>query len=139
MFRRRTATVTMSAPDASCACAITAFDEYFPVPTMSREMNVRPAITNGVSVNSRLPTPNSQPLPTPNSQQSPIDNQQPIDQSKIVNRQCCLSASNEVHDLERIALADDDLGEGVALDDLQIVLDRHSTRIDLELGQEASY
>ena len=30
MFTRRTATVTMSAPEASCACTITAGDEYFP-------------------------------------------------------------------------------------------------------------
>ena len=50
MFTRRTATVTISAPDAACACAITACDGYFPVPTISREVNVRPAITNGVSI-----------------------------------------------------------------------------------------
>ena len=50
MFTRRTATVTMSAPDASCACAITACDGYLPVPTMSRDENVRPAMVKGVSV-----------------------------------------------------------------------------------------
>src|SRR2546423_10336298 len=50
MFTRRTATVTMSAPDAACACAITACDEYLPVPTMSREEKVRPAMVKGVSV-----------------------------------------------------------------------------------------
>src|SRR4029077_4714977 len=49
MFTRRTATVTMSAPEASCACAMTACDEYFPVPTMSREVKVRPAMVKGVS------------------------------------------------------------------------------------------
>src|SRR5882672_3219854 len=53
MFTRRTATVTMSAPDAACACAITACDEYLPVPTMSRDVKVRPAMVNGVSVMSR--------------------------------------------------------------------------------------
>src|SRR6185503_16152144 len=101
MFTRRTATVTMSAPDASCACAITACDEYLPVPTMSREVNVRPAMTNGVSVNAQLPT-------TPNSQ-SPIvvNNQQPIAQSTIGNQKRCLPASNEVHDFQRVALSDD--------------------------------
>src|SRR5688572_25953002 len=50
MFTRRTATVTMSAPEASCACRMTAWDGYLPVPTMSRERKVRPAMTNGVSM-----------------------------------------------------------------------------------------
>src|SRR5262245_24479809 len=45
MFTRRTATVTMSAPDASCAFTMTEGDEYLPVPTMSLEANVFPAIT----------------------------------------------------------------------------------------------
>ena len=44
MFTRRTATVIMSAPDASCACTMTAGDEYLPVPTMSRDANVLPAM-----------------------------------------------------------------------------------------------
>ena len=56
MFTRRTATVTMSAPDASWPARITACDGYLPVPTMSRDANVRPAMTNGVSVT--IPTPN---------------------------------------------------------------------------------
>src|SRR3954464_251929 len=47
MLTRRTATVTMSAPDASWACCMTANDEYFPVPTISRDLNSRPAITSG--------------------------------------------------------------------------------------------
>jgi len=36
----------MSAPDASCACTITAGDEYLPVPTMSLDENVLSAILN---------------------------------------------------------------------------------------------
>ena len=40
MFTRRTATVTISAPDASCACAMTGVDGYLPVPTISRDVNV---------------------------------------------------------------------------------------------------
>src|SRR5687767_812683 len=43
---RRTATVTMSAPDASCAARMTAKLGYLPVPTRSRERNARPASTN---------------------------------------------------------------------------------------------
>src|SRR6266581_4146243 len=44
MFTRRTATVIISAPDASCARAISAGDEYFPVPTMSLEVNILSAM-----------------------------------------------------------------------------------------------
>src|SRR5689334_3319295 len=47
MFTRRTATVTISAPEASWARTITGYDGYLPVPTMSREVNVRSAMTSG--------------------------------------------------------------------------------------------
>src|SRR6185503_16435416 len=47
MFTRRTATVTISAPEASCACTITGLDGYLPVPMIRREVNVRPAIVSG--------------------------------------------------------------------------------------------
>src|ERR1700730_1133611 len=36
----------MSAPEAACARAISCKLRYFPVPTISRERNPRPAITN---------------------------------------------------------------------------------------------
>src|SRR5688572_14342548 len=49
MLTLRTATVTISVPDAACTCAITACDGYLPVPTNSRDANVRPAMTRGVS------------------------------------------------------------------------------------------
>ena len=42
-FTRRTATVTISAPDASSAAAFCAKSLYLPVPTISREVKVRPA------------------------------------------------------------------------------------------------
>src|SRR6266700_7329486 len=42
---RRTATVTMSAPEAAWARAISGKLRYFPVPTMRRERNARPAMT----------------------------------------------------------------------------------------------
>src|SRR5581483_1392276 len=45
MLTRRTATVTISAPEASCARTITAGDGYLPVPTISRDVKVLPAIT----------------------------------------------------------------------------------------------
>src|SRR5437868_7630728 len=43
MFTRRTATVTISAPDAATAAAFCSKLLYLPVPTISREVKVRPA------------------------------------------------------------------------------------------------
>ncbi len=43
MLTRRTATVTISAPDASTAAAFSSKLLYLPVPTISRDVNVRPA------------------------------------------------------------------------------------------------
>src|SRR3954453_13320864 len=43
MLTRRTATVTISAPDASTAAAFCAKSLYLPVPTISREVKLRPA------------------------------------------------------------------------------------------------
>ena len=54
MFTRRTATVIISAPDASCALTMTAGDEYLPVPTMRREEKLLSAIVK-VSEFMRLP------------------------------------------------------------------------------------
>src|SRR5215212_9768672 len=46
---RRTATVTISAPEARCAAFISAKLRYFPVPTISRDEKTRPA-TSKVSL-----------------------------------------------------------------------------------------
>src|SRR5690348_4366214 len=48
-FTRRTATVMISAPEASCASRIAAIDENLPVPTMSRDVNSLPPSTRLVS------------------------------------------------------------------------------------------
>ena len=42
---RRTATVTISAPEASMAAAVSGPSLYLPVPTMRRERKRRPAMT----------------------------------------------------------------------------------------------
>ncbi len=42
-FTRRTATVMISAPEASSAAAFCAKSLYLPVPTISRDRKVRPA------------------------------------------------------------------------------------------------
>ena len=54
MFTRRTATVIISAPEASCAFTMTAGDEYLPVPTMRRDVKVLSAIVKCVH---RYPPP----------------------------------------------------------------------------------
>src|SRR5690242_4140670 len=102
MFTRRTATVTMSAPDASCARRITVKDEYFPVPTMSRDRNSRPAITRV---------------------------------SSIVGSRA-LSATDEVHDLHLIPVAN--LGRVVlcALDDVEIMFHGDAARVDAEMLEQ---
>src|SRR5688572_16286896 len=112
MFTRLTATVTISAPDAVCACAITAFEGYLPVPTMSRERNVRPAMTKEVSaVKSQIPNPKAR-------------------EARL------LASADEVHDLHGIAFAHDDIREGVALEDGQVVLNGDTAGVDVELGEQ---
>src|SRR5207245_3141339 len=46
---RRTATVTISAPDSSCAWRMISLLEYLPVPTMSRDVKSLPPSTRFVS------------------------------------------------------------------------------------------
>jgi hypothetical protein len=105
MFTRRTATVIISAPDASCAFTMTDGDEYFPVPTMSRELKVLPAIEN----------------------------------VSMWTVRGWLSATYEVHDFNLVALAHDDLVEGRALEDDQIVFDRYAPRIDRQLREQLAH
>jgi len=81
-----------------------ACEPYFPVPMISRDENVRPAITNGESL--KLPTPNYQ-LPR-------------------------LSTADEIDDLDLVALVHDDVREAVALDNRKVVLDGNTARVDLE-------
>src|SRR6185436_1663273 len=123
MFTRRTATVTISAPDAACACAITAGEGYLPGPTMRRDLNVRPAIVNGLSVNAQLP--NFQ-LPT-------------ASRLPLTAYYGDLTATDEVHDLHRVTFADEDVRIRLALDDVQVVFDRHPARIDVELREKRGH
>src|SRR3954462_977923 len=50
MLPRRTATVTISAPEASTAAAFCSKLLYLPVPTISREVKVRPATLQGSAI-----------------------------------------------------------------------------------------
>src|SRR6185436_14494721 len=80
---RRTATVTMSAPEASWASRMTCRVGYLPVPTMRRERNSRPARINESLMVSIVP-----PLP----RRSPPAAGPP------------LASADEGHDLERVAV-----------------------------------
>src|SRR3954463_11930124 len=104
---RRTATVTTSAPDASIAAIICAFDAYFPVPTNSRERNSRPPMMNGVSsVGSRSGAAVTSP------------------------------SSDEMHDLQHVTLAEHDRRVRVAIaQDGPVVLDHDEARIELQRGE----
>jgi len=99
MFTRRTATVIISAPDAWWAWTITAGDEYLPVPTISRDVNVLSAIVN---VSTASPT-------------------------------------DKIHDLDRIALLNDDAIEGIAFEHDEIVLHRDAPRVDLQLREQCAH
>src|SRR5580692_11509461 len=54
-FTRRTATVTISAPLASRARAVSWKDLYFPVPTIRRERKERPAMINDSDMDACIP------------------------------------------------------------------------------------
>src|SRR4028119_1254149 len=99
MLTRRTATVTISAPDASRAAAFCSNDLYLPVPTIRRERNVRPAT---VQLSSSMCT-----CPSPRANSASAD---------------------EGDDLEIVAVLDRDGREGRARDDLEVALDRDARR-----------
>ena len=95
---------------------MTACDGYLPVPTTRREPNVRPAMTRG----SEFIKGSGLVQGSGYGQQAPGS----------------LSAADEPHDFDLVALADH---RGVVLltfDDHDVVLDRDDAGIDLELGEQ---
>src|SRR5689334_8361556 len=104
---RRTETVTTSAPDASMAAIICAFDAYFPVPTIRREWNSRSPMTNGVS--------------------------SAVSRSGVA---VTSASSDEVHDLEVVPRTEHDRRIGVAIaQDLPVVLDHDEAWVELQRGE----
>src|SRR5262245_28291795 len=93
MFTRRTATVIISAPDASCALTITAGDEYLPVPTMRREENDLPAIISGSIRFSHLRCRDRRSINRSSMFKSP-------------HRRFQSPSTNEVHNLDLITIPD---------------------------------
>src|SRR4051812_9534638 len=104
----------MSAPEAACAWAITAWDEYLPVPTMRREANVRPAMTNGSLVG-------------------------PVCMGAFTGEAWRSAAADEVHDLDLVALVDDGRVVGDLLDDELVALDGDAASVDRELLEQPAH
>ena len=99
----------MSAPDASCASAMTACDGYLPVPTIRRDRNVRPAMTRGSEIigsGLRAQGFGVQPPPT--------------------NLTISTSSPSLI---ERVLVM-------LALDDDDVVLDRDDAGIDVQRGEQ---
>src|SRR5436190_4882802 len=107
MFTRRTATVTMSAPDAACACAMIGCEEYFPVPTMSRDLNTRPAMVNGESFIA-------------------------LSLDRRDRAAAAAPAADEIHDLNLVAVAHQRGSERVASHNDHVVFDGDPPGIDVQ-------
>src|SRR5438094_2061546 len=110
---RRTATVTISAPEATWASSIASKLGYFPVPTMRRDRNSRPARMKG----------------------SPL-------MLTMVARAAggpCLAPAHERHDLEPVAVVQAQRGVLGAGHDAQVVLDRHPRPVEGELAQHVGH
>ena len=50
-----------------------------------------------------------------------------------------LTTPNEIHDLHRVAFANQDVRICLALDDVQVVFNGHAARIDVELRQKRGH
>ena len=96
----RTATVTITAPEASCAATITSGEGYLPVPTMRREGNVRPAIVRGVSIGCF-------------DSWCAASRPAPVTRAGLeAGAPCSLTAADEVDDFHLVACRDDGRGVG---------------------------
>src|SRR5437667_219338 len=102
----RTATVTISAPDASMARTIVSLSRYLPVPTMRREWKVRPPMVNGVSRS----------VSTAVAIGSP--------------------PSHEMHQLDRVPRSYSDLAQRGPADDGAVVLHHDGARVELERSEQ---
>ena len=95
----------MSAPEAAIDWAITAWDGYLPLPTINLDLNVRPAMTRGVS----------------------------FIESTVCN---WLPAADEIDDLDAVAFVDERHIEQLPLENREIVLDGHATRVNRQPRQQ---
>src|SRR3989442_4334245 len=114
LFRstRRTATVTISAPDASWASFMTWKLGYLPVPTMRRERNSRPARIRG------------SPLMLPM-----------VARTAASGGFTPLAAPHEGHYLEPVAVVQTQPGVLVAVNDAHVVRHRHPRPVQRELAE----
>src|SRR5688572_6055298 len=115
----------MSVPEARCASAITACEGYLPVPTMSRERNVLPAITSGSDIRVDLTQ-----LPTTNYQ---LPKKQLPTAKKPTSK---LTAAYEVDDFDLVAVLQHRRVIRVAFDDDHVVLDCDASSVDAQLFEQ---
>src|SRR5260370_23552119 len=110
---RRSATVTISAPDAASARRVSSSSLYFPVPTISRERQLLPARIKGSS------TPN---MVAP------------------VAAGVAWSATADERDyLDMVAVRQLRLGPGAARNDVLIAFDRHLRGLDSEVKKQRGH
>src|SRR5262249_44671365 len=120
-FTRRTATVTMSAPDASCAACMIWCVGYLPVPMISRDVNSRPAMMKG----SIWKSGNLEIWECGNLQVQ-------ITRFPHVTTYTLSASSHQIHDFKLIAGLDGRRRVAIALEHDEVALDRNPARVDLE-------
>src|SRR3954454_14863231 len=126
---RRTATVTISAPEVSIAAPMVALSRYLPVPTMRRERNSRPPRVNGVSrsvsggVRIAVIIAPSDGLVVPRCARDDAS-------GKITAPR--LPPADVVHQLDRVARGQRGLAEAGAADDVAVELDHHRARVEAQ-------
>src|SRR3954463_7919762 len=114
IFTRRTATVTISAPDASTAAAFSWRLLYLPVPTIRREVKLRPATvqlsacTDWGAFTNLCPCEGRAPAPAKESGVLPSQEHRPYS-----------TPSDEMDDLEGVAVGYAHLAQRRTRDDLE--------------------
>src|ERR1700731_3305321 len=125
---RRTATVTISAPLASIAAAVSSRSLYLPVPTISRERNRRPATSQPSSASKVIAGSFAKALSRAGS-----------GGTKSSFTPLMFASSDEVHDFELVSRLEPSLAIDGAGHDFLVALDRHFTGIKPDELQEGSH
>src|SRR4051812_12303627 len=126
---RRTATVTISAPDASIAWAMTPWSRYLPVPTIRRDRKLRPAMVRGSSmVGAESVLVMSIPSFVSESEFSRKD-----------NSEWGSSSSYEVHQLDGVSSSERGLLQLSSTDDLAVKLHDYGPRVEAEVREERGH
>src|SRR2546423_317399 len=110
---RRSATVTISAPDAVSASRVSSSSLYFPVPTISRERQLLPARTKG-SLTPNMVAP-------------------------LAAGVAWSATTDEGYDLQMIPVRQGRFGPRAPRHDVLVALDRHARRLDAEVQNQRGH